>query len=283
MTKGLPGSGKSTWAKETVKHFPGKYKRINKDDLRNMLDDGKHSKGNENFVLAGRNALVLEAFGLGYSVIIDDTNFAPKHEEALRLLAAHNGAIFEIKDFTDVPVEECIRRDNGRTVGHVGAGVIWDMYRTYLKKEVPAYPYDPFLPDIILSDLDGTLVKMGDRNPYDASNCDLVDTLNKHVSDAVYALSNFHKADVFFMSGREKKDFDPTVRFLTNNSWEYYTLIMRETGDTRPDEVVKLELFNQRIRGKYNVLAVFDDRPKVVRLWKSLGLPVFNCGDSEEF
>lgn len=33
MTKGLPASGKSTWAKQLIEENPNVYKRINKDDL----------------------------------------------------------------------------------------------------------------------------------------------------------------------------------------------------------------------------------------------------------
>lgn len=38
ITKGLPASGKTTWAKEKTTSFPNSYKRVNKDDLREMLD-----------------------------------------------------------------------------------------------------------------------------------------------------------------------------------------------------------------------------------------------------
>lgn len=31
ITKGLQGSGKTTWAKELQDNFPNQYKRINKD------------------------------------------------------------------------------------------------------------------------------------------------------------------------------------------------------------------------------------------------------------
>ena len=34
ITKGLPASGKTTWAKELVASAPNSYKRVNKDDLR---------------------------------------------------------------------------------------------------------------------------------------------------------------------------------------------------------------------------------------------------------
>lgn len=40
ILKGLPGSGKSTWAKEQLEKYPGRYKRICKDDLRAMLASG---------------------------------------------------------------------------------------------------------------------------------------------------------------------------------------------------------------------------------------------------
>ena len=44
ILKGLPASGKSTYAKELVSKG---WKRVNKDDLRSMIDGGKWSKKNE--------------------------------------------------------------------------------------------------------------------------------------------------------------------------------------------------------------------------------------------
>jgi predicted kinase len=44
---GIPASGKTTWAKEQVKNGGGKWKRVNKDDLRAMVDCGQFSKSNE--------------------------------------------------------------------------------------------------------------------------------------------------------------------------------------------------------------------------------------------
>ena len=60
MTKGLPASGKSTWAKERVS-IDGNTKRINKDDLRLMLDNGEWSKNNEKFVLEVRDTIASNA------------------------------------------------------------------------------------------------------------------------------------------------------------------------------------------------------------------------------
>ena len=56
---------------------------------------------------------------------------------------------------------------------------------------------------------------------------------------------------------------------------------MRDTGDGRPDNVVKLEIFDREVRERYNVVGVFDDRNKVVSMWRSLGLTVFQVADGD--
>ncbi len=72
--RGLPGSGKSTWAKQMVTENPNSYKRINRDELRMMLDNGYTSNGNEKFVKQVRDMLIVKALTDGKHVIVDDTN-----------------------------------------------------------------------------------------------------------------------------------------------------------------------------------------------------------------
>ena len=67
LTRGLPASGKSTWAKEQVAKGNGKVKRVNKDDLRDMIDAGIWSKTNEQLILDARDALVDASTFLHYS------------------------------------------------------------------------------------------------------------------------------------------------------------------------------------------------------------------------
>lgn len=131
MLQGLPASGKSTWAKRFVLEHPN-HKRVNKDDLRAMLDAGKYSKTNEKFVLKIRDILIREALLERKSVIVDDTNFHPSHEHQVRKIAheleqkIQHPIGFEIRIF-DTPVEECIRRDMQRP-HPVGERVIRSMY-----------------------------------------------------------------------------------------------------------------------------------------------------------
>jgi hypothetical protein len=56
---------------------------------------------------------------------------------------------------------------------------------------------------------------------------------------------------------------------------------MRPADDQRADDVLKSELYYQNIRDRYNVLGVIDDRPKVCRMWRKLGLSVFQVGNPD--
>jgi hypothetical protein len=39
---------------------------------------------------------------------------------------------------------------------------------------------------------------------------------------------------------------------------------------------VKLELFDRHVRGAFDVQGVFDDRNRVVEMWRSIGLKCFH-------
>jgi hypothetical protein len=154
------------------------------------------------------------------------------------------------------------------------------------------------LPWCVIYDLDGTAAIMGDRSPYDASKCDEVDRCNKPLravlwtmsEDAYeYAVTDFNpvfesNGPLCFvaMSGRDSKYREPTKRFINKHDFPCDFLYMRTEGDNRKDAIVKEEMYEQHIKGKYNVLVVFDDRNQVVDLWrKKLGIPCFqvNYGD----
>ncbi len=128
ICKGLPASGKTTWAKEYVATHRSTI-RLNWDDLRHQFFDGKHTRAKEGIVKAARDVLVLMALEQNQSVVVDDTNLHPSNEERLRELAEESGAIVEIREFR-VPVKECIRRDRLREKP-VGAKVIREFAELY--------------------------------------------------------------------------------------------------------------------------------------------------------
>lgn len=77
--KGLPASGKSTWAKQYVLENLFVV-RLNKDDIREEFGNPKWSKEFELKVLNTEKLRGLQALLEGNSIIIDDTNFSEKHK-----------------------------------------------------------------------------------------------------------------------------------------------------------------------------------------------------------
>ena len=273
ITQGLPASGKTTFAKQLVDKNPNSYKRINKDDLRNMLDNNSiHSKDSEKFILKVRDSLILMAIENGKHVIVDDTNLASKHIDRISQLIKGKAELI-IQDFTDVPLETCIERDLKR-LNSVGEKVIKQMYNQYLKPKQETIEFIEGLPSAIICDLDGTLANLNGRNPYDASTCEN-DGLNTVVASLLKGKT------VFLISGREDKYREQTEKFLKKHNVEYLNLLMRKTGDFRKDSIIKIEIFDNNIRGKFNVEFVFDDRLQVCRMWHQIGLHILRVGDPD--
>ena len=267
MTIGLPASGKTTWAKQKMAEHPGSCKRVNKDDLRAMIDDGKWSRDNEKFILSVRDMLVVEALKAGRHVIVDDTNLAPKHQERLRQLARENGAAFETQDFTAISVDDCIARDRKRAA-YVGEKVIRDMYAQFLAPAVPMIVADPALPWCVIVDIDGTAALMNGRGPFDWHSVH-TDLPNAPVCHLVRGIRD----KVIYLSGRDEVCRASTEKWLFDHELiGGADLHMRPAGDQRDDRIVKEEIYRREIEGRYNVRFVLDDRDKVVRLWRSLGL-----------
>lgn len=284
LTKGLPGSGKSTWAKEMVKRMPNVYKRVNRDDLREMLSNSIWSKENERFVVLVWKCLIKEALEGGYSVIVDDTNLNPIHEQEVKTIINHHrirhskNVELEIQDFTHVPLSECISNDLKRAKS-VGERVIRRMYHQYLEKPINDPIFDASLPSAVICDLDGTLALMSNRDPYDASNCEK-DTLNIPVYTI---LKNRQMSDPFMktilVSGRSDVYENQTVEWLKKNNISWDFLYMRQAGDFRKDAIVKEEIYKSAILGKYNIDFVLDDRDQVVEMWRKQGLTCLQVAD----
>ncbi len=276
ILKGLPASGKSTWAKEEVRKDPTKTIRVNKDDLRQMLYNSEYSGKKEKLVLDIRDSLIKFGIDNKLKIIVDDTNLNPTHEENIKKLAERNGYMWEIK-FFDVSPDICIERDSHSSgQARVGKDVILDMYSKYLKKESkPAF--NPSLPDCVVVDMDGTLaINNHGRSFYDEEKA-IHDALFEEVYNSVLGLVNICKGlHIVIVSGRDEgRGRDSTEQWLKKHQVPHTSLLMRPAGDTRPDNIVKKEIYEQHIKDKYNVILVFDDRDSVVTMWRSLGLTCF--------
>lgn len=264
----------STWANQYVLDAPaGTVVRLNKDTLREMLHAGRwKGKRTERQILLVRD-MAIEAFLLdGVDVLVDDTNLAPTHEQKLQELAAARGAEFLVQDFTDVPLDVCIERDRKRSEGQVGPGVILRMWQQFLRPDPP--PATSGRPAIIV-DLDGTLAHMNGRSPYDYSKV-IDDSLDEAV--ALLVRDAHARGDsVLVVSGRDDSCEDDTRQWLVDNLVPFDELLMRKTGDKRPDREAKADIYRDHIDGWYDVRYVLDDRDSVVAMWRSLGLKVLQC------
>ena len=292
ITRGLPASGKTTFARK----LQPRVVRVNRDDLRLMLHGERlFTQWAEAQVTHAQRAAVEALLRAHADVIVDDTNLRGKTVREWAELAARFGAGFEVHDFTDVPLEECLRRDAGRPEGvRVGEGPIRRMHERYLAgKNLPlpvpyvdpgapghVYDPDPELPPVVLVDIDGTVALMGARSPFDWGRVG-GDAPNPAVIAAVRAMHAAGHA-IVFCSGR-----DEVCRAETEAWLELYVgvpyegLFMRPAGDSRKDAIVKREIFESEIRDRWRVVGVFDDRQQVVRMWRALGLTVFQVAEGD--
>lgn len=286
---GLPASGKSTHARELD------ALRFNLDDARAMLgitpDNWTREKEEValQMILAGAKAAVQ----VGFDVAIDNTHIVPRIPARFRKELGPLGVDWVVHDFTDVSVDECIKRDAERD-NPVGEAVIrkmakrmgtWRLTEEWLREGSFDAP-DPYVPDgslpgVFIADLDGTLAlhteaERGHFEYHKVGN----DRPNHAVIDLVKALVlDGNRYDVVFMSGREDRCRHETEQWLKVNVGISSPLFMRATGDHRPDSVVKLELFNKFVRDNYHVRFVLDDRNSVIGMWRSLGLDAFQVNE----
>lgn len=283
MLKGLPGSHKSSWALEQVSHKDTKVIRLNKDLMRDLFHGGVWSKANEQFVVNARNTLINFALNSGFNVIVDDTNLAPIHESELRKIASqHKDTTFEIKSFTDVPLEQCIADDLKR-LKSVGKDVIMGMYDKYLKPKPSVIEYNPALQDCIVCDIDGTVAHNDGHRGYFEWDKVGGDKPIKHIIELIQKLDNPY-THIIYVSGRDEVCREQTAKWLGDNiRMNYPSLFMRPKGDQRDDRIVKEEIYRTKIEGKYNVKYWLDDRPKVIRHMRSLGIKIIDVGEGVDF
>ncbi|WP_310481311.1 AAA family ATPase [Chamaesiphon sp. VAR_48_metabat_403] len=273
LTKGLPASGKTTWAKEYIQKYP-ETANLCKDDLRLQLS-GTNKR--EKRIIKVRDLLTEYYFEQGYSVIWSDTNLNPVHLNRATELAAKYQAELIVKDFTDVSLAECIRRDLVRS-NSVGQQAIEQMYYDYLEKPESPPVFDPQLPNCYLVDIDGTLAINNTRSPFAWDRVN-EDALNPVVATTIEKLGR--DTAIILLSGRSSVCYDLTVAWLQQHQINYQNLLMRPADDQRSDDILKSELYYFHIRDCYNVIGVIDDRPKVCRMWRKLGLSVFQVGNPD--
>lgn len=284
VMQGPPASGKSTFAKELYNSNPEKYIIVCRDSIRESR--GQYCvPSQEDFITAVEEFEVIEALKRGFTPIVDATNLNPKTIVKWNKLAKDNDAKIEYKAFY-VPFKTALERDSKR-VRPVGEKVLKRFYLKYFEAQFREEEYvdkrvmidNPDLPKCVLCDLDGTLaIHTSGRGSFEYERCE-EDTLNISLHRTLQSLSNDVK--IIFLSGREEGagqdslSREHTIKWLESNNYKSPTLYMRKHGDFRSDDIIKAELYENYIKNKYNVIGIYDDRNKVVDMWRKLGLPCY--------
>lgn len=294
---GAPGSGKSTFARYFLR-TEDNWVRVNRDDFRLMqFGDTLMSPFYEERITKMVEASVITLLKNHTNVIIDATNSSLRTlEDMVRTYTEYADISFKVFDLS---VEELVKRCDKRyeqTGKFIPKSAI-EKHVTQLQYTKEKFDFKPIprtvkeatltytaqdstLPKAVICDLDGTLSLLNGRDPYDASSAD-EDLLNVPVA-RVLQMAKAQGYKVILLSGREQLYREPTECFLLKHQIAYDLLLMRTTNDYRKDNIIKKELFQQEIAGKYFIEFLLDDRNQVVDMWrKDLQLPCFqvNYGD----
>ncbi len=182
-------------------------------------------------------------------------HFIRKQAEKLAMLRKH----FNFKQIIITKPNEVSNNNVNQIAGQI-AGQITE--QNYLK-------YDETLPKCVLVDIDGTVAEKANRSPFEWLRVG-EDTPKPNIIRLVQSLKKVGYEIIFF-SGRDAICRNQTTAWLCLHfNWQAtdFQLFMRAEKDMRKDSIVKKELFNEHILGKYFVDFVIDDRNQVVEMWR---------------
>ena len=295
LTRGIQGSGKSTWARQWVEEDPENRVRINNDDIRNML--GPYWIPNrESLVSDIKKNMVQDSMSRGYNIVIDNMNLNPKEVKFWQDIVKYNNEVnsiskypyeIEFKDFF-ISLEECIRRDAMRP-NPIGEKVIrdtWKRYKHFIQtSEVEKYvnnliKEDESKPYCLVVDMDSTLCFNTTKRPWygegaaegminDIPNMGVLRLVEQWVKPGPAAYSH----NLIIATGRDTSQEEVTKQWLAKYNIYPQEFYFRKQGDYRKGVEVKKEQI-EKILEKYNVVAIIDDCEPIVQMYRDMGLTV---------
>lgn len=300
ILRGIQGIGKSTYAKQLIEKEP--YVRFNKDDIR-LMESATYAKSNGELVDDVMHGFIEAALKQNLNIVLDNTFCFLKHIDDIinryhiyadieiicfpndiELALTQNNLrqghqkIDEkiIRDFSAAykKSEYTLRERKYNMHSIVCPGMVLGVYSVSKHTVIP-YQYNDDLPDIIVWDIDNTLSIKGDRGIYEFDKCGLDSVINSTYNiynvfesyDSMYEFDRYHKpTKQIFITGRGEECRQETLYWLQDNvcfNVQNHHLLMRPAKDFRRDSVVKEEIYKNHLEGQYNIIAWFDDSPKV--------------------
>lgn len=280
IKRGLPGVGKSTNARKAVReqYTTG---RVNRDDLRAMLFDGEWSPRREQIVIETEKAIATILRDFKHNCVIDDCNLTQGHVAMWKQHAKDVGFDQVKIDILNADLTTAIRQDAGRQK-QVGEAII-------MRMALDAGLIDFGDRPIAIVDIDGTLadgthrevwVSGGRKDWNQYFSLAMYDQPYEVVIRWVQELAKTHI--IVIVSGRPDTIQYDTLWWLRLQQVPFNYVFMRRGSDRRPDTMVKQDILKKLPKEQIDI--VLDDRPSVIRMWRSHGLKVIPVrGAVEEF
>lgn len=136
----------------------------------------------------------------------------------------------------------------------------------------------------IIVDLDGTLADMEHRVKYVRQEKKdwktffgkmVEDSLNEWCKQIIDKFKHTHK--IIILTGRPYDYCQVTMNWIDKNSVHYDYVFMRKKNDYRRDDLIKREIYKEKIKPNFDVLFCIDDRQAVVDMWRNEGLVCLQC------
>jgi len=138
----------------------------------------------------------------------------------------------------------------------------------------------------VIFDLDGTLALIDDRRSFstkdngkinwtkffDPNNIQMDKPNNPVIIMAQTLKSQGFNIAIF--SGRCTGTKDTTTKWLDKFNVPFDSITMRPLNSFTPDDKLKSDWFDAKFPNQSDVLCIFDDRDKVVKMWRDRGLTV---------
>jgi len=145
----------------------------------------------------------------------------------------------------------------------------------------------------VIFDLDGTLALIDKRRAlaakangkinwktfFDPENIQLDEPNIPVIEMAKMLKAQGHSVVIF--SGRDSISRTETIAWLIQFGVPFDVLKMRPEGSFTPDDVLKQDWLDQLFPDRSDVLCIFDDRDKVVNMWRSNGITCFQVAPGD--
>lgn len=301
LTRGIQGSGKSSWATKFVAEDPVHRVRWNNDDARKMM--GPYwvpERENTKVLDIMKEAFIKRMMACGYDIVIDDMNLNPKTVDRINAIVNEQNKTLEtsysteFKDFF-IPVEECIRRDSMRP-NPIGATIIkqtWNRYRTMIctleneKVASRVNPYRDGFENAIVFDLDATLSFNLTGRPYWGEGCAegiKNDAENTPLVNLFKTLQQNGSYKMIVLTGREGTEdvMNASKQWLTDHGIDTKEIlfIFRPKGSKVKGTEYKLNALKD-LRSTYDIEFVVDDSQKIVDVLRENGYTVLQPNEGK--